>query len=169
MIENEIYHDIVQVMFIDSYQNLTYKTIMGLKWASTKCSNAHFVMKTDDDMWVNVPSLVKLLSGTDLANVLQTGLTGYCRANESPIRNENSKRYASFISFPDRAYPHFCSGTGYMTSVNVASDIYNLSPHVPFFHLEDIYVALCARRLGLSLRTTLGFFSGQKLIKRMTS
>jgi beta-1,3-galactosyltransferase 1 len=31
MRENEIYHDIVQETFIDGYNNLTYKTIMGFK------------------------------------------------------------------------------------------------------------------------------------------
>ncbi|KAH3692435.1 beta-1,3-galactosyltransferase 1-like [Dreissena polymorpha] len=163
MKENEMYHDIVQETFIDSYHNLTYKTIMGFKWASTKCSNAKFVIKTDDDMWVNVPSLITLLSGTDMSNYLQTGLTGSCSPKASPIRNKNSKWYASFISYPDKFYPGFCSGTGYMTSINVVSDIYNVSPHVPFFHLEDVYVALCARKLGFSLKKTLGFFAEPKL------
>ncbi|XP_052266574.1 beta-1,3-galactosyltransferase 1-like [Dreissena polymorpha] len=163
MRENDIHHDIVQEMFIDTYQNLTYKTIMGFKWASTKCSNAHFVMKTDDDMWVNVPALVKLLSGTDLENYLQTGLTGNCRAKESPIRNKNFKWYASLLSYPDVSYPPFCSGTGYLTSIKVASEIYHVSPNVPFFHLEDIYVALCARRLGLSVKKTVGFYAGRRL------
>jgi beta-1,3-galactosyltransferase 1 len=31
MRENDIYHDIVQETFRDSYNNLTYKTIMGFK------------------------------------------------------------------------------------------------------------------------------------------
>ncbi|KAH3736609.1 hypothetical protein DPMN_043181 [Dreissena polymorpha] len=87
MMENKIYHDIVQENFIDSYTNLTYKTIMGFKWASTKFSNVQFVMKTDDDMWFNVPSIIKLLSGTDMANCLQTGLTGSCYKKGSPIRD----------------------------------------------------------------------------------
>ncbi|KAH3846115.1 beta-1,3-galactosyltransferase 1-like [Dreissena polymorpha] len=160
MRENEIYHDIVQETFIDSYNNLTYKTIMGFKWASTKCSYVKFVMKTDDDMWVNVPSIIKLLSGTDLANYLQTGLTGLCHQKASPIRDKHSKWYASYSSYPEDFYPGFCSGTGYMTSIKVVSDIYHVSPQVPFFHLEDIYVALCARRLGYSLKKTLGFYAG---------
>ncbi|KAH3692421.1 beta-1,3-galactosyltransferase 1-like [Dreissena polymorpha] len=157
MRENEIYHDIVQETFIDSYHNLTYKTIMGFKWASTKCPNAKFVMKTDDDVWVNVPSLMKLLSGSDMTKYLQTGLTGSCSQNEPPIRDKTSKWYASLISYPDKFYPDFCSGTGYVTSINVVSDIYHVSPHVPFFHLEDVYVGLCARKLGFSLKSNEGF------------
>ncbi|XP_052258204.1 beta-1,3-galactosyltransferase 1-like [Dreissena polymorpha] len=160
MRENEIYHDIVQETFIDSYNNLTYKTIMGFKWAATKCSNVKFVMKTDDDMWVNVPSIIKMLSGTGMANYLQTGLTGYCHQKASPIRDTRSKWYASFSSYPEEFFPGFCSGTGYMTSIKVVSDIYHVSPQVPFFHLEDVYVSLCVRRLGYLLKQTSGFLAG---------
>ena len=44
-------------MFQDIYYNLTLKTVMGLKWSSIYCSQAKYVMKTDDDIFVNVPLL----------------------------------------------------------------------------------------------------------------
>ena len=47
--------------FIDSYGNLTLKTMMGLKWASRYCWRAKFVYKVDDDMFVNVENLLKYL------------------------------------------------------------------------------------------------------------
>ena len=44
-------------MFQDIYYNLTLKTVMGLKWSSIYCSQVKYVMKTDDDIFVNVPLL----------------------------------------------------------------------------------------------------------------
>ena len=48
-------------IFQDTYHNLTLKTIMGLKWTSIFCSQARFVLKTDDDIYVNVELLSQSL------------------------------------------------------------------------------------------------------------
>merc|ERR1712106_1093846 len=56
MVEEEWarFKDIVQGNFHDSYRNLTYKNIFGLLWVSNFCSQAEFVVKTDDDMYVDL-------------------------------------------------------------------------------------------------------------------
>lgn len=53
--------DIVQAAFRDSYRNLTLKTLSGLSWADRHCPGARYVLKTDDDVFVNVPELVSEL------------------------------------------------------------------------------------------------------------
>ena len=45
------------MIFQDIYYNLTLKTVMGLKWTSIYCNQAKYIMKTDDDIFVNVPLL----------------------------------------------------------------------------------------------------------------
>ena len=157
--ENEIHHDIIQEDFIDAYKNLTYKTMMAFKWAHTKCGHARFVMKTDDDMYVNTASLLK--AATTNEKQLQKSIGGACHKSAGPIRARNSKWYASFESYPGKSYPGFCSGTGYVTSMTMAEKVFQISKHVPFFHLEDVYVALCVRKLGLTLFPIRGFNAGQ--------
>ncbi|XP_020855044.1 beta-1,3-galactosyltransferase 4 [Phascolarctos cinereus] len=56
--EAQIEGDIVQAAFTDSYRNLTLKTLSGLAWAARYCPNVHYVLKTDDDVYINVPGLV---------------------------------------------------------------------------------------------------------------
>ena len=153
--ENDQFKDFIKEDFIDSYGNLTYKTIMGFKWAATKCAAAKFVMKTDDDMFVNVPNVLKL--ALNYSDLLQTHIFGACSRIAKPIRNKKSKWFASNNSYPQKYYPGFCSGTGYVTSINVVNQIYKISPYVPFFHLEDVYVALCIQRIGYSLKGIPGF------------
>ncbi|XP_045210112.2 beta-1,3-galactosyltransferase 1-like [Mercenaria mercenaria] len=159
--ENDAFHDIIKEDFIDSYMNLTYKTIMGFKWAATKCAHALFVMKTDDDMFVNIPNVLKITKGP-LSGILQSAIAGSCNQKAKPIRNRKSKWYASVDSYPQQFYPGFCSGTGYVTSMNVAAKIYRISPSVPFFHLEDVYVSLCLRKLGFKLQRVPGFNAGRR-------
>lgn len=37
--ESQNYHDIIQESFIDTYKNLTLKTVMMLKWVTDNCAN----------------------------------------------------------------------------------------------------------------------------------
>ncbi|OWF40050.1 beta-1,3-galactosyltransferase 1-like [Mizuhopecten yessoensis] len=154
-----VFRDILQEDFKDAYSNLTYKTMMAYKWASTKCKHAKFVMKTDDDMYVNIPNILKTLNTNK--DKLQTHVGGVCHQTAKPIRDRRSKWYASKKSFPGSDYPGFCSGTGYVTSMNVATKVFEMSKHVPFFHLEDVYVSLCIKKLGYSLLAIPGFNGGR--------
>ncbi len=63
--ENEIYQDIVQEDFLDSYKNLTYKGIMALKWISIYCSQTKYILKVDDDIVVNTFTLINHLKFLD--------------------------------------------------------------------------------------------------------
>lgn len=53
-IEEEHNGDILQGHFIDNYFNLTLKTISMMKWISDRCSKVKYVLKVDDDMFVNM-------------------------------------------------------------------------------------------------------------------
>lgn len=52
-LESHIYNDIVQQDFLDSYRNLTFKAMMALDWLVKYCSQARYVLKTDDDVVVS--------------------------------------------------------------------------------------------------------------------
>ena len=153
--ESMNYGDIVQQDFLDTYANLTLKTMAALKWVTKHCTDAKYVLKTDDDMWVNMKRLLWVLPRYDLHHAIG----GSCLTSGSavPIRDTQSKWYASYDSYPASRYPGFCTGTGYIMEMQTAMDILNVSPHVPFFHLEDVYVALCVRRLRYRLQNLPGF------------
>ncbi|CAH2219129.1 beta-1,3-galactosyltransferase 5-like [Pelobates cultripes] len=147
--EHNKYNDIIQRDFIDAYYNLTLKTVMGLDWIHHFCPETTFVMKTDTDMFVNTIYLVDLLLRKKLtANFF----TGFLKPDEYPIRNIFSKWYVSRLEYPYYKYPPFCSGTGYVFSVDVALKIINMTSIVPFFKLEDVYVGLCLDKLKIPLQ-----------------
>ncbi|NXX56753.1 B3GT5 galactosyltransferase, partial [Scopus umbretta] len=68
-----------------------------------------------------------------------------------PIRRRESKWYVSIEEYPGRTYPPFCSGTGYVLSTDVASQIYNVSDSVSFIKLEDVFIGLCLAKLKIQL------------------
>ncbi|XP_005430653.1 beta-1,3-galactosyltransferase 5 [Geospiza fortis] len=146
--EGQTYRDIIQKNFTDTYYNLTLKTMMGMEWIHRFCSQASFAMKTDTDVFVNVFYLTELL----LRKRKSTGLfTGFLKLHEYPIRTRRSKWYVSREEYPGATYPPFCSGTGYVLSSDVASQIYNISESVPFIKLEDVFIGLCLDKLKIQL------------------
>ncbi|XP_060081093.1 beta-1,3-galactosyltransferase 1-like [Ylistrum balloti] len=149
------YKDIVQEDFIDSYNNLTLKTLMGFKWANLFCSSAKFVMKTDDDVYVNVRNLLESVKNHE--KQLENSVGGYCKHVALPVRDSRFKWYASLRQYPRSVYPGYCSGTGYVTSMTTMRKVYTISKDVPFFYLEDVYISLCIEQLSDTLTSLQGF------------
>ena len=146
-------HDIVQMDFKDAYANLTYKTMSGLKWMTDYCSQARFIMKTDDDMYVNIELLSLLIEQIPQDNFLG----GFCWGPSPPHRDRESKWYVSFDMYRGGYFPAMCSGTGYILSSNIVHGILTASRNIPFFYLEDVYLALCVQKIGLHPTAVTGF------------
>jgi hypothetical protein len=58
------HQDIVQANFVDSYDNNTYKTMVGLRWAVEVCEHFQYAFLVDDDMYINVRNLIKFMEET---------------------------------------------------------------------------------------------------------
>ena len=148
--ENVIYGDIIQGNFTDTYTNLTLKTLLSLKWALRYCNNTKYVIKVDDDVWLNVPKLLNLLlvEGHRLENAVG-GLV---------ISSFNNKTHGQRkTSAMTNVYPPFCSGTAYVTTMTTVRHIVNISLKVPLFHLEDVYIGLCLKALHFNVINFDGF------------
>ena len=48
-----VYKDILRLDYQDTYENLTNKTVLTLRWIAEKCE-PKYVLKTDDDCFVNI-------------------------------------------------------------------------------------------------------------------
>ncbi|RZB49889.1 uncharacterized protein BDFB_002639, partial [Asbolus verrucosus] len=89
MLESDRFGDIIEERFTDSYNNLTIKSVVMLKLVSSYCANStKYLLKIDDDMFVNVHLILKMLmarnSSTDL-------LMGKLICGARPIKDTNSK------------------------------------------------------------------------------
>ncbi|XP_052080726.1 beta-1,3-galactosyltransferase 5-like [Mytilus californianus] len=153
--EIDEHKDIVQFDFIDSYKNLTFKTVSSFKWIIAVCPRASYVLKIDDDMWLNKKALTSVLEH----GAVKGSIGGNCHRGEPPIRDPGNKYYIPWSSYPYGIYPPFCSGTAYVVDFQVMKGIVNVSKDVPYFPLEDIYVALCMTKLKAKVINLYGFNS----------
>ena len=141
--ESHQFSDIIQEKFYDTYNNLTLKSVMMLKWVTSNCGQAKYLMKTDDDIFVNIPTLVKTLeSRTQATNILLGSLI----CNAKPILDPKNKWYTPKYMYSEKIYPNYLSGTGYVMSLDVAFKLYRAALTTTLLHLEDVYITgLCAK------------------------
>ena len=84
--ESKLEKDLVLGDFIDTYDNLTMKTRLGLKWSHYACAS-NFILKTDDDTFVNPIWLVEWLKGVPAMKFYG----GRCDKNAGVIRDKRNK------------------------------------------------------------------------------
>lgn len=148
--ESKLYGDIIQENFIDNYQNSTIKIGMMLKWISNNCiHNVKYIMKLDDDVYVNVHKLIyKLINMPNPPKVL----IGKLITNDKPNRYKLSKYYSPLHMYPFKKHPSFLCGSAYLMTLEAAISIYQKALMTPIYHLEDVYYAgICARLAEISL------------------
>jgi len=146
--ESELYHDIVQEDFEDTYHNLTLKTIMGLKWISIFCSQSKYVMKTDDDIFVNTGFLLGSISSK--ADSFSRKIHG-CVKNSplnspQPIPKEGQAPHSTLMK---PALPEFVAGAGYLIPGKFVPELYIASLSTKSIPVEDAYTTgYCAKKIG---------------------
>ncbi|XP_067132952.1 beta-1,3-galactosyltransferase 5-like [Centruroides vittatus] len=155
--ESYRYDDILQENFSESFRNLALKSVMGLKWAVTHCPEADYFMKTDDDLLIHVPNLLKVLKkySPEYRNII-------CHKNRVRriLRKELGERippaYGKYMvtdrDLPGQFFPPYCAGMGYVFPQQVAKDLYQAALVTPYFFIEDAYITgFCRQKAGVSL------------------
>ncbi|XP_071853050.1 beta-1,3-galactosyltransferase 5-like [Apostichopus japonicus] len=146
--EIDNYHDILQEDFVDSYRNLTLKTIMGIKWASIYCPEASWVVKADDDVYINFGHMIAYLEFIGNAKKV---IIGNIVNGSLPIRRPKSKWYVSREEYPSDKYPNYVNGPCYVISGCLTPWLYRESLTVPFLSMEDVFIGVLAERLRIPL------------------
>lgn len=89
--ESYRYNDIIQQNFIDTYHNLTIKSVLALKWITKNCWNkVAFIIKCDDDTFLHMPNLLHYLLGGTIPMYLDT-LQLYTYWQLNPLANRLNK------------------------------------------------------------------------------
>ncbi|XP_054663907.1 beta-1,3-galactosyltransferase 2-like isoform X2 [Grus americana] len=145
--ESLLYHDLLQQDFLDTYNNLTLKTLMGMEWVSKHCPNASYVMKADRDVFLNLGYLVRRF----LVPPKKNFMTGYIYRNTGPLRSKAYKWYVPPEVYPNTTYPPYCGGPGYVFSGDLAGKIYAVAQTLPVINMEDSFVGICLHALGVSV------------------
>ncbi|XP_046556796.1 UDP-GalNAc:beta-1,3-N-acetylgalactosaminyltransferase 1-like [Haliotis rubra] len=138
--EQTTYGDVVQGSFQDSYRNLTLKAVLGLKWVSENCPNVSFVVKIDDDTFVQTFSILeqylpRYKKGKKLifCNVWKKGYMTIRRQGKWNVADDEMKGYDTF---PWK----YCSGFVVMMTGDLLPLLYKASLSVPILWVDDVYI-----------------------------
>jgi hypothetical protein len=159
---------LVQVNVVDSYANLTLKSIALLHWAHGHCPGAQLVFKCDDDNYINWNVLSKILPNlNDTRSIYGTPVptlyaerwkskklwfvliifTHFCSLIEQ-------KHYVSRRLWPWPRYPNYLLGGCYAIAGQAVKSLLAATQTTPLFWIEDIYLTgLCASKVNVSLQS----------------
>lgn len=158
--EDQMYNDIIQQDFADSFYNLTLKFLLQFSWANHFCPHAKFLMTADDDIFIHMPNLIEYLQSLEQIGV-QDFWIGRVHRGAPPIRDKRSKYYVSYEMYQWPAYPDYTAGAAYVISGDVAAKVYEASQTLnSSLYIDDVFMGLCANKIGIVPQYHV-FFSGE--------
>jgi len=149
------HRDLIVSRVTDSYENLGLKTISGLDWVVQYCPDAEFVLKVDDDMFVQVDKLLELVHSLLLEGKSQKLVVGNISRGWRPVRNPRSKYYITEAQYEGDTYPDFATGPSYLVSRAAVIPLVEEALVQKYIHLEDVFITgVVAQTVGVTRRNT---------------
>nr|KAG5699735.1 hypothetical protein BaRGS_022133 [Batillaria attramentaria] len=162
-VEKKKHRDILQTTSQDAFNKQTEKMMIGLKWVTRHCRHARHVLKTEDDVWVNVPALLNWLKAQPLRQPF--GVGGFCAPSNTPDRNPLSKYFIPKSIYPQEFYPPFCNAPGYLLTPHTARQVERMSKDVPYFPFDDVYLGFCLQAIRMQVQRVPGFSNDKMAMK----
>ncbi|GAB1608685.1 beta-1,3-galactosyltransferase 2 [Argonauta hians] len=151
--ESKKYGDIIQENFIDSYYNLSIKILMALKWSSNYCPGVNYILKADEDTFVNIPMLVDILR---LPETPRHSIIGRIMPESKVYRFGRWK--VDKNTYPQKIYPPYAAGNTYIIPGSIARKLFQASKYHVYLQVEDAFITgVLAQVIGASHFSIPGF------------
>ena len=140
--ESRLYNDLVVVDFTECYDNLTLKSLTGLHWITKFfCTIAEFVLKTDDDIFINTPTMIETMNGWIYNRNTTNIITGLLFPKNPVYRT--GKHMVTKEMYDKDVYPPYVAGAAYILSKDVIPKLMALALNqtgFEFIRMEDAYI-----------------------------
>lgn len=157
--ENRIHHDVIMEELPEIYENLTQKSVGMLQWIISYCSRARYILKIDDDMFLNLSRLLDFLSEHAQTN----SIVGCKYEHAKPRRYPFLKWCVSLEQYSETEYPVYISGPAYVISGDILFKLYQATKEVPQFVFEDVYITgMCRKHIGALAKSHPEFTCGYR-------
>ncbi|XP_054607721.1 N-acetyllactosaminide beta-1,3-N-acetylglucosaminyltransferase 2a [Nothobranchius furzeri] len=153
--EGNFHKDLLQWDYRDTFFNLTLKEVLFLEWFSQHCPQAQYVLKGDDDVFVNTLRVLDFLDGLSEFKAKDLFI-GDVISDAGPQRDKRLKYFIPESVFVGE-YPPYAGGGGYLLSGELALRLYNVSQEVVLYPIDDVYTGMCLKKLGLAPEKHSGF------------
>lgn len=137
--ERDQYKDIVVARTKDSYKMLTLKSLSMLDWAVRNCPKARYVMKIDDDTFLNYANLLDYLNKDDVRQNVKS-VFGHPMLHLKPNRNPKHKWFVPYHEIPVDWLPPFVAGPAYVLTRDSLQPLINAAFNSTFVRNEDVFI-----------------------------
>lgn len=117
------FDDMIMGDFVDTYRNLTRKSIMAYDWLTSFCQDADLLVKTDDDVMLNIFKLTEELGKWTPTVFRSYNIWCAIHWTEQVNKDEKSMYYISPEQYPGDILPKHCGGVGYVTTMDTVKRI----------------------------------------------
>jgi hypothetical protein len=174
-LEQNLYHDLVQVHLPQYYTLSTYRDMAILHWTETFCSQALLTVKTDDDVFLNIFLLANILTSiisqinkqssipecVSISNENEQAIIYGVRIDHAQVvrhshslSSDGARYIVTSDEYPCSYYPNYMSGFGYIITrlarVQLLCAFFRLEK---LFHMSDVYVTgILAEYLSIQRR-----------------
>lgn len=157
--ESNIFNDIISLDITDTNENETLKSVGILQWAHVNCARVTYLLKINDDVFLNIHSLLKYLNRTKPLNAIIGCRQDKMQSFHLPFLNKRD----SFFMDVDFTHPVYIHGSAYLISGDILSQLYLATRRVPVFLFEDIYITgLCRQYIKADAIGHSGFSCGYR-------
>lgn len=168
--ESSTYGDILQMDMVDVYYNQTLKVVGLLNWINDHCSRVDFLLKVDDDVYVNTRNLATVVKNLDPAEQ-----SVYGTASDSIVRRGkilyqyllyhnlflnvsfslDGKFEISLEVWPWSKYPAYSMGAAVLMPGSTMEPLLAACQTTPYFLFDDTYlIGLCTSKAGIAVRVS---------------
>ena len=160
--ENNLFSDIIQGNFLDTYRNLSYGLLTVWKWIKYNCRKAKYILRVQDDVILNTFNLRKFLinesfyfpsikldspKNTFICKVWKDAFIATGKEYENHQHYINAKELSEILNNITK-YPTYCSGPGIMMTNDLTIQLYSKSYESKVFWIDDVYEGLLASRIA---------------------
>jgi hypothetical protein len=159
--ESQIYNDIIQANFLDSYNNLPIKSVTMMHWVIDHCPQAGIVTKLDCDIHINMTNLLREIVPL---NISDTFIYGEVHNNAQPHRNPKSRYYVPISVYPDNKWKPYVYGYSYIITQSAVYKIAQAAQFSKHFGQDDVWSTGIVREIAkVKLINTQNFCATSKL------
>ncbi|XP_069830563.1 UDP-GlcNAc:betaGal beta-1,3-N-acetylglucosaminyltransferase 7 isoform X2 [Dendropsophus ebraccatus] len=137
--ENQIYGDILQWDFLDSFFNLTLKEVHFLKWMTIYCEHVSYIFKGDDDVFVSPDNILDYLDGNNSPDLFLGDVLYKAR----PIRRKDNKYYIPTSLYDKSLYPPYAGGGGFVMAGSLVKRLLKASETLDLYPIDDVFLGMC--------------------------